>query len=176
MFLTAVATGLIVLTGIVGLSILGYMTVRRAIMRGIAGARAEFGSYLRAYFEAPDENTPSEFAKLVDAMSVTASRRVVNELKTTFMGMQSGDNRLEKAMEADVIKDMAISQSPLLESLLSMFPTLGRRLSKNPAAMQFLPGLLSKLGVGGGPGGGRDGGGGNGGGGSGNFNERLKRY
>ena len=143
MILTAVLTVVLTLTGVAGLAIAGAVLVRRYL----DGQKQQLLDILRSYFEAESPEKPSQFALLVDHAAQLFAKHAVDQAKGTLLGMQSGDSRLEKAMQADIVKDMATAESPILAGLMSAFPTLGRRLAKNPAALQILPSLLSKLGI-----------------------------
>jgi hypothetical protein len=63
------------------------------------------------------------------------------------MGMQSGDKRLEQAVAMDMAKDATNNANPILGAVLSAFPSVSKRIMKNPAALPLLTGLLGKLNI-----------------------------
>jgi hypothetical protein len=91
---------------------------------------------------------PSSLANSIDAISVIVARAFVAQLKTTFMGMQSGDKRAEQAIQGDIALDVAGS-NPMLSGILAAFPHLSKTLRRNPALLDTAMGILSKMGKGG---------------------------
>lgn len=100
------------------------------------------------FFIPPDDKTPSQFAKVTEAISFQFSRAIVAQAKTTFMGMESGQVRAEKALQGDLALDMAESNG--LMKALSMFPNVRKTLRRNPALIDLALPMLAKLGNNGG--------------------------
>jgi hypothetical protein len=67
------------------------------------------------------------------------------KLKTTLMGVASGQSRAEKAVELEVAGAALQDKSPLLAAGLAAFPKLSKTLLGNPAIIQF---IMSKIGSG----------------------------
>jgi len=99
----------------------------------------------------PDGNA-SPLAQTADALSIVLARAVAAQLKTTFMGAQSGAVRAEKGIEGDIAEGLLSAQSPLAGALLNSFPALKKTLRRNPQlidlALSKLPGLIQSGGGG----------------------------
>lgn len=96
-----------------------------------------------ASFLTPEaEDKPSQFALVADAIAQSFARSAVAQAKTTFMGIQSGTNRGEQNVMADIAQDTMASKAPLIAGILTQFPSLQKTLRKNPALIDF---ALSKL-------------------------------
>lgn len=121
--LTAFLTSFLLLAGLV-------VAIRR-----IAG---QIKATARLYFEPQAEDKPSEFSALVEQISIMFSKHLVGHLKTSFLGMQSVDKRNEQRIEQDMLQDGATAANPLLGAILTSFPSVGRRLAKNPALADLL--------------------------------------
>lgn len=107
--------------------IAGAYLIYRRINQKIAGFKAIFEH---------DEGKPSEFALITDAVADQIARAIVAQAKATFMGIQSGQVRAEKALEGDIAMDQA-SQIPLLQGVLGAFPAVKKALRRNPALLDF---------------------------------------
>jgi hypothetical protein len=127
----------IILTAIllVGLAILG-ICIYALIKIGA------FACFCVAFITAPDEKTPSPLAQFIDLISHTAGHAIAVEAKTTLMGKASAVARTEQGVLADMTGDLLTSQSPVLGGILDMFPSLKKRVLKNPELTQF---IMSKL-------------------------------
>lgn len=96
-----------------------------------------------ASFLTPEsDDKPSQFALVADAIAQSFARSAVAQAKTTFMGVQSGSNRGEQGVMADIAQDSLASKAPLVAGILSQFPSLQKTLRKNPMLIDF---ALSKL-------------------------------
>lgn len=141
MILTAILTGVSVF--IAGLLVL---------FIGLSAYKHEKQAFvfsLKSYFEAPDAETPSEFANLTELLSERFSQKLVNTAKGTFMGMQSVDAKNMNRVEGDVLTDMATQKNPLLGVIMTQYPTLARRLAKNPGLLPLVQNFMPKPGTGG---------------------------
>ncbi len=114
--------------------------------RYFEGQKSRFFEGARAYFESPDGKNPSPFAGVVEVISEQFAGKMVASLKSTFMGVQSGDNRGEKGLIADIAQDVAFKENPLLASVLTSFPAVAKRLRKNPELLPLAQGLLARFG------------------------------
>ena len=126
--LTAVLTALSVALITSGTFVLIYIMEKRRITRAF-----------RAFFESPDEETPSQFAELIDAIGATIARRMVAQIKTTVMGMNSVDSKNASREAIEGIK----GASPSLAGLASLLP---KKWVKSPEIMGVLAGFLGKIG------------------------------
>lgn len=95
----------------------------------------------------PKEGEHSAAALAGDALAIMFARAMAAQLKTTFMGMQSGLVRGQKALEGDIAEGIA-EKSPLAMAAMTAFPALRKSLRRNPqlldTAMQLLGGLSAK--------------------------------
>lgn len=126
-----------------------------------------FEQAFASFVTAPDEKTPSLFASTVDNISRTVGHGVAIELKTTFMGIQSGAKRAEQAVMNDIVQDTVQEASPLAGAVLESFPSLKKTIAKNPALLDVLlsrvmGGMASKTN--------------NGGANGGDYSNRLAKY
>ena len=89
-----------------------------------------------------DEKTPSPIAQLVSSMSDVLARSLIAQAKATFMGIQSGEVRADKAVSADIALEAASMANPAIGAILGSFPALKKTLRRNP---QLLDLAMSKL-------------------------------
>lgn len=137
MILTVILTGSAIILTQLALAIFAWRRLQREKQQAIAT--------IRSYFESPDPETPSEFAKLIDAGAQVLSSRLVASLKGTFMGVQSGAKRGEDALQADFLGDAVSMQNPIAGAILNAFPAVKRRLGKNPELIPTAMAMLSKI-------------------------------
>jgi len=94
---------------------------------------------MRAFFEAPNADTPSPLAVLVDQFALLFAARLSQQIKAMLSGVESGES---KGQQMALINE-ATSSNPLLAILSSMLPKrIRNRLLSNPQMI----GALSKLG------------------------------
>jgi hypothetical protein len=115
------------------------------LVRKYNEAKDQISQLATSYFTAPDENTPSEFARLVDNASQVLASRLVQTAKSTFMGLQSGQARLDQAVQGDLVQDLASQANPLVGAVLSSFPALRKRVAKSPEVLPLVLDLVNKL-------------------------------
>lgn len=121
---------LVVLLGIIATNFVAFFICRR-IYKGII-----------AFITPTASDKPSQLAITVQAASEVVARTITAQLKTTFMGISSGDARSEKALEGDIAQDL-VAQSPL-GAILSSFPSVAKTLRRNPQLVDMAMGLLAK--------------------------------
>lgn len=92
---------------------------------------------IRTFITPADAGQPSALA----LVWLAACRALVTEIRTSLMGMKSGEVRAEKAIQKAMIED-TVSDSPALALGLQAFPGLGKVFQKNPSLLTF---ALSKL-------------------------------
>ena len=97
------------------------------------------------------ENEESPLALVLDSLAHRTGQAVAMEVKTTFMGKESGLKRGERAVAGDLAMDLVGDRQPLIAGLLEGFPTLKKRLLKNPSLIGAALSLLGGNGKGGGP-------------------------
>jgi hypothetical protein len=101
--------------------------------------RRRISTLVRDFLTAPNDKTPSPLAQLADTAFFMLSQRLVLQLKTTFMGLNSVDAKKEKAEAAAAI----LGESPVLGILAQFIPGAGKFLSKNPAAAGIISRALA---------------------------------
>lgn len=93
-----------------------------------------------------EEGKPSPLALAVDAGAIFLARALLAQAKGFLMGLQSGQARGEKAVQADLVEGLA-GQNPITALLMS-FPALRKTIRRNPALMDVaLNTLVNKAGV-----------------------------
>lgn len=92
-----------------------------------------------AFITPVKENEPSRLAQTISTISDMIARALVAQLKTTFMGKESGQVRGEQAVELDIVA----ASNPLLGIALNTIPGLKKTLRRNPALIDF---AMRKLG------------------------------
>jgi hypothetical protein len=118
MTLATVVTAFLAVLLNFGLFLLFYLKLKQSLVR-----------FSRDMFEAQDENTPSQFAQVVTSVSTIQAQHISSSLKSVFMGVQSVDNRNERALEADAMAD----QNPTMAAIMESFPAVAKRVRKNPS-------------------------------------------
>lgn len=101
--------------------------------------------YFNAAFVSPDKDKPSYFATLVDIAGAIIANNIVTAVKSTFMGIQSGANRGEKALEGAIAQDMLSQSNPLIGSILNSFPAASKVLRKNPGLAPLAQALMERF-------------------------------
>lgn len=137
MILTALLTGISVLLAALAALFIALHLFKREKQRILAT--------IKLYFESPDNNTPSQFALLTDAIAHQIASAIVASAKGTLMGMQSVDSKNARKLESDLMLDMATAQSPIIGMLLKQFPTVAKRIQKNPEMLPYVQQLMSKI-------------------------------
>lgn len=110
-----------------------------------AKEKARLLSTLRLYFESPGPEIPSEFAKFMDIVAYSFAKKCVDIGKTSFMGMQSVDSKNLSRIEGDILQDEATRKSPLLGAIMGSYPTLARRLVKNPGLLPLIEQVMGNM-------------------------------
>ena len=113
---------------------------------------AVINAQLVAFVSPVSEGAPSPLATIVETTADMFSRSMMASAKMTFAGLSSGAVRQEAAIAGDIAVDMA-TMNPVIEGLLSSFPSLKKTLRKNPALLDLaVAKLTEKIGSGPGPG------------------------
>jgi len=106
---------------------LGFSLLKRRIMRAFI-----------AYFTSPDQETPSQFAVLIDTIAQAIAARLVQQVKSVVMGMNSADAKAEKRGQLELIKQ----NNPSLAGLASILP---KSWVRNPEVLQSIVSVLGPL-------------------------------
>ena len=100
---------------------------------------------IRDFITPADDKTPSPLAQTTSAISEVFARSFVAQAKATFMGIQSGQVRADKAIEADVAMDALQMTNPMIASILQMFPSIKKAIRKNPAIIDMAFKQIGKI-------------------------------
>jgi hypothetical protein len=112
----------------------------------IYGMQTRIIALAKSYFETTDPAEPSQFAKFCDILADIFAKHITQNIKSSFMGMQSVDSKNEKRLQADLFQDIASAQSPILGAIMQSFPSVGKRLAKNPELLPMVQNLMAKIG------------------------------
>ncbi len=134
-----------VLTGVLLLLLVGFGIIFGYFLLKVRKTWREIVSFITPRAE----NEESPLAVVLDALAHRAGQAVAMEVKTTFMGKESGLKRGERAVAGDVAMDLVGQEQPLIAGLLEGFPTLKKRLLKNPGLIGAALSLLGGNGKGG---------------------------
>jgi len=89
------------------------------------------------FITTPDKDTPSPFAQMASAMAADMARALVAQVKTTFMGKQSGEARAQAAVEGELAEAALSAANPLIGGLVSSFPVARKMLRKHPELIDW---------------------------------------
>ena len=107
--------------------------------------KRRFFTYLRNNLDPEKE---SQIYGVTNVFAQQLGQAVMASIKGTMQGKASGAARLDKAVDAAIVKDSISLQSPELAAILSLFPGVDRLINKNPLAAgiaaQKLVGMLGK--------------------------------
>jgi hypothetical protein len=140
MIMTAILIFCLIITLI--LSILLFMLLKAA--KKIQNAENQF----RTFVSPGPDNQPSPLSQFISLESKLMAQDFTNQIKTTMLGKASGAVRAENAMAGDIVSDVLNAENPMLAMLLDQFPTLKKRLVKNPqmalGAMNLIQSQMGK--------------------------------
>ena len=124
------------------LSILLFMLLKAA--KKIQNAENQF----RTFVSPGPDNQPSPLSQFIALESKMLAQDFTNQIKTSMLGKASGAARQETAIAGDIVSDVLNETNPMLGMILDQFPTLKKRLAKNPQMAFGAMNLLSGLGKG----------------------------
>ena len=105
---------------------------------------------VRDYITPPGDGENSPLVNELGTIADMFSKAVMMNAKATFMGMQSGAKRGERAAAAEVAEATIGGVNPLIGMLMKSFPAVGKSLAKNPelldlALTKLMPGTGAQL-------------------------------
>jgi len=103
---------------------------------------------ITTFVSAPTEGGSSPLAELVELVASRFSHQFMTLAKAQIAGDRGHIGRQETALQVDILQDAATAKSPLLGLLAGAFPSVTRRLAKNPSALPALMNLLNGMGSG----------------------------
>lgn len=89
-----------------------------------------------------EQGKPSDLAITAEVLASMIGRAVTAQIKTTLMGMQSGENRGQASINGAIAQDRANQMG--FGNLLQSFPVLSRTIKKNPSLMDFAMNVLAQ--------------------------------
>ena len=102
----------------------------------------------REFVSPGKDNQPSPLSQFIALESKLIAQDFTNQIKTSMLGKLSGQARQENAIAGDIVSDVLNETNPMLGMILDQFPTLKKRLSKNPQMAFGAMNLLSSMGKG----------------------------
>ena len=96
----------------------------------------------KTFFTSQKDDIPSDFAQTCENIAEMMTGKFGASLKGGFAGALGHTKRQENAISEDIVNDMVAGDSPIASYLLDQFPSVKKRLAKNPAAAA---GLMSWL-------------------------------
>lgn len=116
----------------------------RWIRREKTALKQEVADALRSFVTSPDKDTPSALAVLTDQVALLLAARLVQQVRASLAGMESGASKQEAAeTEAAVLS----GGPPWLTILSQIIPQkLKRQLLRNPQMVGALASLVGKNG------------------------------
>lgn len=93
----------------------------------------------------------SDLEIIIGQLADRIAIKTVDQAKVTLMGYRKEEVRQDKAIKGAIAQDVIAGQSPLIGTLLNLFPSVRKMISKNPdlagaAMQQLLPMAQSKPG------------------------------
>lgn len=129
MILTGFLTGLIVLfivfSGVIGVFFYAKRRVTRDMVR---------------LLQSPSSDIPSPFALIVQSIANVFGQEIANHLKAVFLGLQSVEAKNERKEATQAL----IQDNALLSTIISSFPAVGKKMTKNPALAQLAGIVINK--------------------------------
>ncbi|GAI05443.1 unnamed protein product [marine sediment metagenome] len=118
------------------------------ISREVKASYENAQDFAKEYFNPRGDGLPSPFADTISGIAQVVGSSVATQIKNTFTGESLLAQRQEKGILQDMAKDQLEQSNPLIAMILQQFPTLQKRLLKNPALLPMATEALSKLGKG----------------------------
>jgi len=112
------------------------LIVNLAILGGAVLVYRRINTRIKSMFTAPDPETPSEFAQVIDQGARILVSRAVEFLGMHDKAQASAAVRREGAVDKAMITDL-LSSHPVGAILAAKFPSLVRAVQKNPALLPF---------------------------------------
>lgn len=98
-------------------------------------------------FSVPDKETGLSPAGMITTkITDQFATSLMDKAKVTFMGIQSGQIRGQRAAAADVAEGTLSAKFPWLGVLLQSFPALRKTIRRAPGLVESLPMILNKVG------------------------------
>ena len=111
----------------------------------VDGVYEDVQTTINEFFSAGDGDMPSRFHQAVDSVGQVIGDRLQTQMEARLMATKSHDARALNLLSEDVAVDQASQESPLLGMALEAFPSVRKRLAKNPIALQMLAPMLANI-------------------------------
>ncbi len=132
-------TGIIAALLVIISNVLMYLYVKKRLLNG-----------MRSFFNAPNADTPSQFAETTGAIAQQFSQSMLNGFKATALGVARGEQKQSKAVDAALVKDAIAANNPLIGMLMQSMPQLNKLTNKNPELVAMAVQKLAGMSKGGG--------------------------
>lgn len=106
--------------------------------------------YYHAICDKKDKETPSILEETVDNIAQIFALRMYTTLQSRAMATKSQISRQAGLIAEDMVADQANAANPFLGMFLDQFPSVKKRLAKNPTAVQAILPMLDGILAGGG--------------------------
>ena len=87
---------------------------------------------IKSYFLPPAEGEPSQFGAMVDLVAQTFASRIVTSVRASLANVASIQERQAAGIEGDIAVDLLEQANPAIGLALNAFPSLKKRIKKNP--------------------------------------------
>ena len=124
------------------LVLLSNIALLLVFLLSILRVKRVFGE-VKAFLTPESEGKPSPLAITVSNISLVFARAITAQVKTTLMGLESGNSRAEKAVQGDLALDIAKQTG--IGALLTQFPTVAKHIRKNPGLVDAALEMFSKM-------------------------------
>ena len=125
------------------LAVLVFLLLKAAVK--VNNAEQQF----REFVSPGKDNQPSPLSQFISLESKMLAQDFTNQIKTSMLGKASGQARQENAIAGDIVSDVLNETNPMLGMILDQFPTLKKRVVKNPQMALGALSLLQNAGKGG---------------------------
>ncbi len=129
-----------------------FLTAGAVVLWGRAQIRAkekEIREQILQFVTAPEPGQISPLGELTELVAARFANQIVSQLKAQLYAARSHEAKQEGLLQQDILLDSATQQSPLLGLLAGAFPSVTKRIAKNPTALPALMSLIQKMGSGG---------------------------
>lgn len=135
--------------GLIGAQTLGILGLIWYAQRVLYREKQALADHIRDFVSAPAEGQPSPLAELTEVIAGRFAHQFMTLIRAQLGAERGHINRQETALQADILQDAAMQKSPILGLLAGAFPSVTKRLAKNPSALPALMHILEGMGSGG---------------------------
>lgn len=100
------------------------------------------------YVSSPGDGLPSPLETTIENTGEVITQKLLSRVQAQAMATSSHISRQTNAMMQDIVQDEVDQANPVVGMLLNQYPSLRKRIAKNPSALQALMPLLDRIGGG----------------------------